>query len=74
MTTPPLPVLDPTAAAMDVGSEPLHVSIAGGPPKIFGTTTGQLRALRDWLKDSGAHTVAMEATGIYWLCPYYERL
>lgn len=70
MTTPSLPVLDPTAAAIDVGSEQLHVSIAGGPPKIFGTTTGQLYALRDWLKENGARSVAMEATGIYWLCPY----
>jgi len=33
MTTPSLPVLDPTAAAIDVGSEQLHVSIAGGRPK-----------------------------------------
>jgi transposase len=70
MTTPTLSVLDPTAAAIDVGSETLHVSIAGGPPKIFGTVTGQLHALRDWLKGNGVRTVAMEATGIYWLCPY----
>jgi transposase len=63
-------VLDPTAAAIDVGSETLHVSIAGGPPKVFGTVTGQLHALRDWLKENGVRTVAMEATGIYWLCPY----
>jgi transposase len=70
MTTPVLPVLDPTAAAVDVGSEELHASIAGGPPKIFGTTTGQLHALRDWLKENAVRTVAMEATGIYWLCPY----
>jgi transposase len=70
MTTPSLPVLDPTAAAIDVGSEQLHASIAGGPPKIFGTTTDQLYALRDWLKENGVRTVAMEATGIYWLCPY----
>lgn len=71
MTTPTaLPVLDPTAAAIDVGSEQLHVSIAGGPPKVFGTTTGQLHELRDWLKQNGVRTVAMEATGIYWLCPY----
>jgi transposase len=70
MTTPSLPVLDATAAAIDVGSEQLHVSIAGGPPKVFGTTTGQLHALRDWLKENGARSVAMEATGIYWLCPY----
>jgi len=70
MTTPWLPVLDPTAAAIDVGSEQLHVSVAGGPPKVFGTTTGQLHELRDWLKAQGVRSVAMEATGVYWLCPY----
>src|SRR4030095_16778905 len=70
MTTPSLPVLDPTAAAIDVGSEQLHVSVAGGRPMVFGTTTGQLHELRDWLKAQGARSVAMEVTGIYWLCPY----
>ena len=70
MPTPCLPVLDATAAAIDVGSEQLHVSIAGGAPKIFGTTTGELHGLRDYLLAQGARTVAMEATGIYWLCPY----
>jgi transposase len=70
MPTPSLPVLDPTAAAIDVGSEQLHLSIAGGPPKVFGTTTGALHALRDDLLGQGVRSVAMEATGIYWLCPY----
>jgi len=70
MPTPCLTVLDPTAAAIDVGSEQLHVSIAGGPPKVFGTTTGELYALRDHLLAQGVRSVAMEATGIYWLCPY----
>src|SRR5436190_12599580 len=70
MTTSSLPVLDPTAAAIDVGSEQLHVSVAGGRPKVFGTTTGQLHELRDWLKTQGVRSVAMEVTGIYWLCPY----
>lgn len=70
MTMPSLPVLDSTAAAIDVGSEQLHVSVAGGPPKVFGTTTGRLHELRDWLKAQGVKSVAMEATGIYWLCPY----
>jgi hypothetical protein len=41
-----LPLLDPKAAGIDVGSETLHVSIAGDTPKVFGTTTGQLHALR----------------------------
>ena len=70
MPNPSLPVLDPTAAAIDVGSEQLHVSIAGGPPKVFGTTTGELHGLRDYLLAQGVRSVAMEATGIYWLCPY----
>jgi transposase len=70
MPTPFLPVLDATAAAIDVGSEQLHVSIAGGPPKVFGTTTGELHALRDYFLAQGVKSVAMEATGIYWLCPY----
>jgi len=70
MPTATLPVLDPTAAAIDVGSEQLHVSIAGGPPKVFGTTTGELHALRDYFLGQGVRSVAMEATGIYWLCPY----
>lgn len=70
MPTPALSVLDPTAAAIDVGSEQLHVSIAGGPPKVFGTTTGELHALRDYFLAQGVRSVAMEATGIYWLCPY----
>ena len=66
----PLPVLDPKAAAIDVGSERLHVSIAGEVPRVFGTFTGDLEALRDWLKEQGVSTVAMEATGVYWLYIY----
>lgn len=65
-----LPVLDPKAAAIDVGSEKLHVSIAGDTPRVFGTFTGELEALRDWFKAKGVATVAMEATGVYWLYLY----
>ena len=39
-----LPLLDPKAAGIDVGSETLHVSVAGDLPKVFGPTTGQLHA------------------------------
>ena len=65
-----LPLIDPKAAAIDVGSEQMHVSIAGGEPKVFGSTTAQLHALRDYLLGEGVSSVAMEATGVYWLCPY----
>jgi transposase len=65
-----LPVLDPNAASIDVGSEQMHLSIAGGEPTVFGSTTGQLHALRDHLLAKGVTSVSMEATGIYWLCAY----
>lgn len=68
-----LPELDARAAFVDVGSEQMHVSIAGGAPQVFGTVTSQLEALRDWLLSQGVRSVAMEATGVYWL-PLYAVL
>ena len=68
-----LPVLDPLAAFVDVGTEHMHVSIGGEEPKVFGTVTSQLHALRDWLLEQRVHSVAMEATGVYWL-PLYGVL
>ena len=65
-----LPVIDLKAAAIDIGSEQMHVSIAGGEPKVFGSTTAQLHALRDYLLSQEVRSVSMEATGVYWLCPY----
>lgn len=63
-------MLDAKAAAIDVGSETLHVSLAGESPEVFGTFTGGLERLRQWLVEKGARTVAMEATGVYWLYLY----
>lgn len=34
--------------------------------RTFGTTTGELLALCDWLKTQAVPIVAMEATGVYW--------
>ena len=68
-----LPVLDPHAAFVDVGSEQMFVSIAGGPPEVFGSVTSQLHALRDWLLARQVRSAAMEATGVYWL-PLYGVL
>ena len=73
MTTPILPVLDPLATFVDVGSEQMHVSIAGGAPEVFGAVTAELHRLRDWLKERAVQAVAMEATGVYWL-PLYGVL
>jgi len=73
MSAAGLPVLDPSAAFVDVGSEQMHVSIAGGPAEVFGTFTTDLHRLRDWLKERQVKSVAMEATGVYWL-PLYGIL
>ena len=61
------------AAGIDVGSEQLFVAVVGGPVQIFETFTESLHALRDCLLRQGVTTVAMEATGVYWL-PVYEVL
>jgi len=66
----PLPVLDPNAAGIDVGSEKLCVSVAGEKPMFYGTFTAELEKLRTWLKQQSVRTVAMEATGVYWLYLY----
>lgn len=68
-----LSVLDSRAAFVDVGSERMHVSVAGDEPAVFGTVTSQLHALRDWLKTQSVQSVAMEATGVY-LLPLYGVL
>ena len=41
--------------------------------KTFGTTTGQLLALADWLQTHHVSHVAMESTGVYWK-PIYNLL
>lgn len=66
----PLALLDTKAAAIDVGSERLHTSIAGDAPKVFGTFTKDLEALVEWFKSQQVRSVALEATGVYWLYLY----
>jgi transposase len=39
--------------------------------RIFGATTAELLALRDWLAAHGVTDVAMESTGVYWKPVFY---
>jgi hypothetical protein len=55
-------VINAHAAALDIGSEKIHGSVAGGAPRVFGIFTGELYALRDWLKSEAVETVA---TGVH---------
>ena len=48
----------------------LLISRSAGEPvrtvRTFGTMTGDLLALADWLAEAGCTHVAMESTGVYW--------
>jgi transposase len=65
-----LPILDERACGIDVGSEQLYVSIGGGAPRVFGTMTRDVGRVVQWLVEQEVRTVAMEATGVYWMCLY----
>lgn len=68
-----LRIINPHAAAGDVGSETIYVSVAGQPARAYGTVTRELLRLRDDLLAQGVDAFAMEFTGVYWL-PLYEIL
>jgi transposase len=65
-----LPIVNPHAAGIDVGSEKLFVSVGGQEPKVFLSVTRGLQQLCEHLKAQGVRTVAMEATGVYWINVY----
>ena len=65
------------AAGIDIGSDQHWVAVPEGRDKVsvrkFGAFTTDLLALADWLAQCGITTVAMEATGVYWI-PLFELL
>lgn len=65
------------AAGIDLGSTVHYVAVPEDrdelPVRHFGTLTGDLHALADWLVACGIETVAMEATGVYWV-PIFQIL
>jgi transposase len=65
-----LAIRDERACGIDVGSERLHVSVAGAPAQVFGTMTRDVELLLEHLSSQGVRSVAMEATGVYWLYLY----
>lgn len=70
-------IVNPSAAGIDAGSEGHLVSVPEDrdpePVRSFGTFTEDLHALADWLVRCGISTVAIEATGVYWI-PLFEIL
>lgn len=72
-----IPILNPNAAGMDIGADEIYVAVPadrdGQPVQRFATFTSELGRLSEWLKQCRIDTVAMEATGVYWI-PVYQIL
>jgi transposase len=71
------PVVRHDAAGVDLGATMHFVAVPperdAQPVRSFGTFTEDLHALADWLIACKITTVAMEATGIYWV-PLFQIL
>ena len=69
--------INPHAAGIDCGSAEHFVAVPPDrdptPVRSFATFTGDLQRLADWLTACRVTSVAMEATGVYWI-PLYEIL
>jgi transposase len=68
------PILYPNAAGIDIASREHYVAVPPEadpqPIRCFGCFTEDLHAIADWLLACKVDTVAMEATGIYWVSLY----
>lgn len=69
--------INPNAAGIDCGSAEHYVAVPAdrspSPVQSFRTFTSDLQRLADWLVACGVTSVAMEATGVYWI-PIYDLL
>jgi len=69
--------LNANVAGIDCGSAAHYVAVpperSASPVQSFKTFTSDLRRLADWLVACGVTSVAMEATGVYWI-PIYDLL
>jgi transposase len=69
--------IHPHAAGIDIGAREHFACVpAAATPKnvrSFGTFTADLNALADWFQQCGVISVAMEATGVYWI-PVFQIL
>jgi len=72
-----LPCVKPNAAGIDVGSKSHFVAVPANrdpePVREFGFFTEDIQKLAQWLKECKIETVALEATGSFWI-PLYDAL
>jgi transposase len=66
-----LPTLYPNAAGIDISSKEHFIAVNPDlhkePIRSFGGFTEDLYSIAKWLKEHNVDTVAMEATGVYWI-------
>ena len=71
------PLINADACGVDLGSREHWVCVPqdrdAQPVRCFGTFTPDLEALAQWLKECRITSVAMEATGVYWI-PLFQLL
>jgi len=68
-----LQTINPHCAGIDIGSEKIFISVEGQEVKSFGTFTDEYLIAIAYLKEHKVTSVAMEATGVYWV-PLFEML
>ena len=72
-----LPLVNQNAAGIDLGSETHWVAVPADRDEIsvrpFKCFTADLYDMAAWLKKCGIETVAMEASGVYWI-PVFQIL
>ena len=56
-----LPIINPHAAGVDVGSEKFFVSVAGQAPRVFLTVSGQMQEVCEFFRAEGVRTVEEQA-------------
>ena len=70
-------LINPNAAGIDIGSREHWACVPAGRTeknvRPFGTFTADLEALADWFEEGKITSVAMEATGVYWI-PVFQIL
>lgn len=67
-------LINPNAAGLDIGSREHWACVPPGRTennvRKFGTFTADLESLADWFEQCGVKSVAMEATGVYWIAVF----
>jgi transposase len=71
---PGLTIENPNAGGIDVGNESHFAAVPPDrdpdPVREFGCWTEDLKRMAEWFRACGVNTVAMQATGVYWMALY----